>query len=426
MRRPASVFRVTAGRWKQLAGNLPLALVSLLLASLLWIAVTNEENPTLTRDVPFQVPVEEVNVPRSFVVSSLQPDKVNVTLTGPRDRIGRIGRPDLSAQVNLSDAVPAGAPPSGQLIVKAPAEISIRSGGITAQVLPATIQVTLEPEVRKTVPVRVDSAGDALPVGFELSESLVSQPVEATIAGAEENVNLVDSVVAAAKLGGVTVNLNETVRLEPRDSGGHPIGHVAVTPAEASIAVKVHQVQYTRQVLVDARLRGRPSPGYVADDPTAEPVTVAVTGSLDLLNQVSALTTQDVDVQGATSDVVRTVGVQLPPGLTLGDPKGSVVVRVPVHAQTGPGAFAAVPKIIGLASGLAVSGQTPTVVVDVTGPIPSLLQLSSAEVVVTVDAGGLSAGNYRLEPRVILPAGVQLDGVVPDRVALTLIGPVSR
>jgi len=403
-----------------------LALVSLVLATLLWIAVTNEENPILTRDVPFQIPVQEVNVPRSFVVGSLQPDKVNVTLTGPRDRVERIGPADLSAQVNLSDALTSVVPPAGQLNVNAPAEITVRVGGVHAEVLPASIGVTLEPEVRKTVPVRLDTSSDALPVGFELTEPPAAQPSEATIAGTAENINLVDGLVASVKLGGVTVNVNETVRLDPRDSAGHSIGHIAVDPLDASVTVKVHQVQYTRDLLVDPRLRGRPAPGYTAADALAEPSTVAVVGSLDALNQVSSLPTQDVDVQGATSDVVRTVGIQLPPGLSQSDAKGSVVVRVPIHAETGPGSFAAVPRVIGLGSGLAVVAQTPTLVVNVTGSIPSLLQISPEEIVVTIDVGGLGAGTYRLEPKVTLPTGMQLEGTVPDRVSLTLNGAVAR
>lgn len=410
--------------WKSAAANAPLALVSVVLAALLWVAVSNEENPTLRQDVPFEIPVQEVNVPRAFVVSGVKPDRASVTLTGPRDSVTRVRAADLIVQVDLSGAATSGA--KGPLQVAAPAEVSVRSRGVRAEVAPASIAVTLEPEMRKVVPVHVGPV-DALPVGYELAEPPAAQPAEATIAGAKENVDLVQSLEAGVKLGGLTANVSESVPLDPRDSAGHSIGHLTVEPAGASVAVKVRQVLYTRQVLVDPRVHGRPAPGYAVSAVRADPSTVTVVGSLDALNQLSSLPTQEVDVEGAASDVVRTVGLQLPTGVSQAESKSSVVVRVPVQSQFGPGSVPAVPKISGLGSGLAVVSQTPAVVVNVTGPLPSLLRLSPADVSVTIDAGGLGPGVYRLEPKILLPAGIQLESVVPDRVAVTIVGsPAAR
>jgi YbbR domain-containing protein len=400
--------------------NAALASVAVALSVLLWIAVTNAENPTLRRDIPFEVPVEEVNIPRSFVVSGVNPSKVSVTLVGPRDVVTNIRQADVSVQVNLGGAATSVAPADGPLRYAAPAEAVLQQRGIRAEVTPGSIEVTLEPEVRKIVPVRTNLL-DALPVGFELSEPPTTQPAEATIAGAKENLDLVDGVVADVRMDGLTVSVSQPAALNPRDSAGRPIGHVTVDTARASVTVKIRQVLYSRQMLVDPRVRGRPAAGYTAGGARAEPATITVLGSIDALNQVSTVATQDVDVEGAASDVVRTVGLQLPPGLSASDPKSSVVIRVPVQAQSGPGAIGVVVRVTGLSPGIAVIGQTPTVLVNLTGPLPVLLKLVPADVVATVDAGGLGAGIYRLEPKVALPAGVQLESTVPDRVSVTLI-----
>jgi hypothetical protein len=75
---------------------------------------------------------------------------------------------------------------------------------------------------------------------------------------------------------------------------------------------------------------------------------------------------------------------------------------------------------VGVSTGLTASLQTPTVVVSLSGPLPTLLQLTQADIVVTVDASSLGPGVYRLEPKVGLPPGILVDGVVPDRISLTL------
>jgi YbbR domain-containing protein len=406
----ASIFR-------NLLVNLPIAVVAIVLAAMLWIAVTNEENPTVRRELPFQVSVEKVNVPRSYVVTGTNPERVNVTLVGARNRIGGIRPEDLSVRVDLSGAATAGTAPGQPLRFNAPTEVSVRGRGVQAEALPQTVELTLEPEVRRSVLVRVNTVG-SLPIGFDLAEPPSAQPVQAVIVGAKQNVDLVASASADLKLDGLTVNIDKSLSLDPRDSAGHSIGHVSVEPADATVNVKVKQVLFTRQLLVDPRVRGRPAPGYVLGSIQAQPALLGASGSFDALNQASSLSTQDIDVEGATSDVIRTVSIQTPPGVNLTDPKASIVVKVGIQPQNGPGSIGVTPRVIGLGPGLSVVLQSPTVVVNISGPLPALLRLAPSDVAVTVDANGLSAGAYRLDPKVALPPGIQLDGVVPDRVGV--------
>lgn len=408
---------LTAG--KSLARNLPLAAVSIVLATMLWLAVSNEENPTLSRELPYQLPVEAVNVPRAFIVSGTSPDKVSVTLTGARDQVDGVRPNDISARVDLSGADTTGASEDNPIRVQAPAEIVVRQRGVQGELTPQSIQVTLEPEVRRTVQVHVNTLG-TLPAGYELAEPPAVQPFQATIIGAKQNIDLVDAAVVDVKLDGLTVNIDQSLELDPRDSAGHSIGHVSVEPSSVTLSLKVHQIEFTRQFLIDPHVRGRPAAGYGVGVVQAQPSSLSVLGSLDALDQVSTIPTQDVDVEGATSDVVRTVSIQLPPGLTVADPNATIVVRVPIQPQTGPGSLGLPPKVVGLSTGLSATLQSATVVVDLTGPLPTLLRLTPADVVVTVDASGLGPGTYRLEPKVGLPPGVQVDGVVPDHIGLTI------
>jgi hypothetical protein len=79
-----------------------------------------------------------------------------------------------------------------------------------------------------------------------------------------------------------------------------------------------------------------------------------------------------------------------------------------------------IPRVVNLAPGLAATLVTPSVAVLVSGPLPDVLALRPADVSVTVDAAGLGPGTHRLEPRIVLPPGLSLDGSTPDRVELTI------
>lgn len=404
---------------RSLANNVPLALVSLALATTLWVAVTNEENPTLRREFPLDVPVESINTPRSVTVTGLQPSRVRVTLIGPKDTISAVRPQDLTARVDLSGAGAAGA---NATTYTAPVEVSVKQHGVRTDISPPTAQVTLEPIVKRSVPVRVNRV-ETLPLGFELTDPLTAQPSEVTVIGSKENVNAVDAAVANVKLSGLTVSVNQSLPLDPQDSAGHSI-RVTVDPSTTTVSVKLRQVLFTRQILVDPRLHGRPAPGYAVVSSRADPTTVNVIGPVDVLRQIATASTADVDIEGATSDVIRTVALQLPNGASVSDAKSNVVVTVSIQPQRAPGSMGVVPRLVGMQAGLTAALQTPVVQVNLTGPAPTLLHLTPADVTAVVDLTGLGPGAYQLAAKVSAPAGVQVDSVLPDRISV-LIAPAG-
>lgn len=404
--------------------NVPLALVSLGLSTALWVGVTNAENPVSQRALGAPINIDAVNLPSAMIVTGYQPANVHVTLQGPRNMLDKVSAEDLAARVDLAGLTNNPSAPEAPLDYTAGVQVSVRQRGVRAQADPSTVQVILEPVVRRVVPVEVRSA-DTLPAGFALSEQLTAQPTTATISGSKENIEAVDAVVANVRLGGLTVSLTQTVPLLPNDSAGHDIGGVVTNPSTASVSIKLHQLVFTRQLLVDPRVRGRPSPGYSIANTGVDPQTVTVQGSIDAINQATTLPTQDVDVGGATSNVVKTVGLQLPSGVTLADSANTLVVTVTIQPQRGPGSVAVAPRIIGLGSGLTAVADSVTVVVNLTGPVPALLQLSPADITATLDLSGLGPGGYRLVPKISVPSNVQMDGAVPDHVGviITASGP---
>ena len=404
--------------------NIPLVVLSLVLAIALWVVVTNEENPSVRREVPFTVRVEDVNVPRSMIVTDHSPQAVRVVLTGPRSQVNSIRPEDLVARVDLANANPGGSTGASAITFTANVQVSVRQPRVAADAEPPTVEMTLEPLVRRTVPVELRRV-DTLPVGFELTDQLVPQPSQAVVSGSAENVAAVETLVADVKLSGLTTSVTQTLALAPQDSAGHAIGGVTSEPAVATVSVKLRQALFTRSLLVNPQIRGRPAPGYRVVSIKTDPQTLSVLGNLDALNQVAGLSTQDIDVEGASSDVIRTVGVQLPQGVSLAGAQSTVVVSVTVQAQRGPGSLAVVPRIVGLSADVNAVLETPTVVVNLTGPVPLLLRLTPADLTVSLDMTGLGPGGYRIEPKVTAPGGIQVDGVVPDHVGaiITRAGP---
>ncbi|MGI8553132.1 MAG: CdaR family protein [Dehalococcoidia bacterium] len=411
------LIRLLSGTLHSLATNIPVALLSLALATTLWVAVTNEENPSLRRQAPFDVPLTDLNTPLAMTVTGLRPARIRVTLIGPRSRVSGVQTGDVTARVDLAGVNTSGPLPAA-LSYTATVVVSVRQRGVRAEADPGSVEVTLQPIARRGVPVRIGLV-DTLPLGYELSEPASAQPGEAIIFGSKENVDAVDVVVASVKLTGLTVSITPTVTLDPQDSAGHS-HRVTVEPASATVSLKVHQVLFTRQILVDPQIRGRPATGYASAVTKVEPVTVKVVGPVDVLNQISTAPTQDIDVEGATSDVIRSVGLQLPNGATLADPKNTVVVTIAIQAQRGPGSIAVAPRLTGLQPGLSAATDRTTVVVNLSGPVPALIRLTDKDVSITLDLTGLGPGAYRIEAKAGPLQGVQVDSINPDHVGVVI------
>ena len=396
--------------------SLPLGLLSFALALVVWVTVTNEENPSVRRTIAQEIPVEQVNVPRSLLPTNVAPQKVTVTVTGPRSAVNDVRPEDITARVDLSRAEEelAGL---REGVVERPVRADVRRRGVRAEVSPELAKVTLERQERRTVPVCVDKV-DVPPPGFTLEEPVTTDPFEAMISGARRNVDSVDCAAAVLRLTGLTVNVTAQVPLEPRDAAGGAIGGVRVQPPTATVNARVRQGLFPRQLVIDVRLTGRPAPGYTVTSVRTDPIVVTVVGPLEVVTALDSIPTEVIDIEGARAEIVRAVSLQIPPGVSSGERR--TVVTIGLQAVRAPGSVGVAPRVVNLGPGLTATVTTPSVAVQISGALPEITALRPADVSVTLDATGLGPGVHQLEPRVTAPPGISVDGTTPDRVEVVI------
>ena len=422
-RTPDGRFRRLADFWELLrAGvrasltSLPLGLLSFALALLIWVTVTNEENPSIRRQLVQEIPVEQVNVPRGLLPTNTVPAKVAVTITGPRNAVNDVRPEDVSVRVDLSrlDEEIGRAP---EATVVRPVRAEVRRRGVRAEVSPDVVRVTLEREERRDVPVCVEKV-DVPPPGFSVDEPIVTEPATVTVTGPRRIIDTVECAGAKVRLTGLTVSLQSQVLLEPRDAAGRAVGGVAVQPPTALLSARIRQDLFPRQVVIDVRLTGRPAPGFTVTSVRADPTLATVVGPLDVVQGLSSVATEVIDIEGARSDIVRAVSLQIPPGVSSGERRS--VVTISLQVARAPGSVGVPARIVNLASGLTATPAAPLVVVLVSGPLPDVLALRPADLAVMLDAAGLGPGIHRLEPRVVAPPGISVDGTTPEQIDVTI------
>lgn len=397
-----------------LKNNWSLAGLSLVLAVMLWVFVTDVENPTRTDFFPATIPVETVNVSRDLAVASLSESAVSVRISAPEDTWDDLTRDNFRASVDLSGVS------QREVEVTVRVEVTGAGGVEIVEVSPRRVAVSLETVTSKAVPVLVQLAG-APPLGYAASPATVV-PEQVMVSGPESLVNLVEEAVADVNLTGVRVSLEQVFSVTARDSHGGDIDGVTLQPNTVAVDLPIVQQEFTTVYVVNPAFRGVPAEGFTVTDVTVEPSFVSVTGPIEVLQSISTVATEEVDIDGATSDVIRVVDVRLPAGATV-QGQESVTVQVsvaPLGAAQSEVAFDVTPRLDGLAPDLTAT-LSPTVVrVRVAANISILSALSSSDVVVTLDVSGLAAGVHDVEVEVEVPPGVSVVSLDPSTVEVTL------
>ena len=394
------------------AQNLGLAALALLLALALWLFVTDRENPTEARTFNSAIPLELVNTPGDLAVSNVSETSVRIRIEGARNELDGLTAEDFRATADLG-GLTAG-------LQSVAVEVEPPNGRVNVvNITPGRVEVTLEPLRTKDVPVRVSTFGSPQ-AGFAVGDARVD-PETVTASGPESLVALVESAVAVVNLTGVRTDIvDERVTLEARDARDGGINRVTLTPATADVTIDIDQREYTLQYVVVANLTGDPASGYNVVSVTVDPRLVEVTGSLEALQAVTALETEEISIADARDDVVRTVAIQVPEGLTV---EGSPTVRVTVDIEPVQGAFSyrVAPRIINAPPGAVVT-PSEDVVVTLSGDAPTLAGITTGDIDVVVDVGGLGSGLFLVPVEVTAPQGSSVTRVEPGQlgVAITL------
>ena len=183
---------------------------------------------------------------------------------------------------------------------------------------------------------------------------------------------------------------------------------------------------FPRAAAVVPDVIGVPAVGFRVAGITVTPLTVVLVGTLDGLENAGPATTTPISLAGRESDLVATVSVLAPEGLTL-EADATVTVRIEIQPVIGQTVFDVPVEIVGLSEPLTALVSPLTVVMVIEGPAPLLAELTTADVPVTVSVSGLGPGSHELPIRVGFIRGSELVSVQPDTVTVLItVTPVEQ
>jgi YbbR domain-containing protein len=397
--------------WRRTVTPIALALVSLLAAVAMWVAVTDAENPRNTYDFGGGLIVNAINVPQSLAVAGMSENVVFVRVSATEETFSELTTADFAAEVNMS----------GERQPTSNKSVSVRVVGRDdvdiIEVSPSSIQVLLDDETSKQVPVQINRLG-APPQGVIVS-SIAANPTTVTVTGAASLVTRVESASADINLTGLRVNQQQQYVLAARDSSNGILSPLRIEPNTADVRVTVDLNNVSRSVPISLRTRGQVADGYNLSSWSFDPSpSVTIEGPVALVQALTSIDTEEFDLTGFSSDQTRTLQLQLPSGVTA--PRDSVTVTFNIEPAVGDKIVPVAPVAENLPDGLRATFQTTSVSIVIRGELPILNRLAPGAIRAVVNLTDLEEGVHLLVPIVALPEEITLVSVEPEEIVVVL------
>ena len=409
---------------RRLANTIGTVILSLILALIVWIGATSAENPLVR--VERQVAIRMLDQPPDTVIVTRIESNVQARVAVPQNLLDQLRTGDLEAYVDLAE-VPIGTDTDVPVVVQVK-----RRGVQVISYTPTSFTVRLERVESRNVPVRPNII-DTPPLGYVAREPLV-EPAQVTVTGPAPAVERVAYASLDIWLRGSRETISRALAPTPLDKDGIPVAGVAVTPATVTVKVELAQrANFKPSVPIRVDLRGEVAPLYAVSNISLKPTSVTLVGLPSVLEGIPGFVeTEPVDISDATASISKRVALKLPPGVSVvpesveSDASQMVQVDIEIVPITGGRTMQVPVSPQGLAPQYQATLSPAAVDVLLSGPLVQLQSLTVEEVEATVNLVEVGPGVQVLKPNVMVPAGVEVKGVVPEAVEVQVTEPEAE
>jgi YbbR domain-containing protein len=402
-------------RWT--ASNLPLAVLALILATVVWAIAAEEADPVRTERYFQAIPLKTVGRPEGvFIVGGLT-ERVYVTVRAPESVWDDLVLDDFEAFVDLANIEPGVHElPVEVVIDKQPAEV--------LSVEPQYVTLELQPWVERAMPVRVQVEGE--PALAYLAGSPIMTPTHVIVGGPSSYIDQVVEVNAQISADGASADVDGEVSLQALDVDGQSVPLVTLVPEAAHVRVPVELREDYKTLAVKPVREGLVAYGYTITGFSVDPDTVTVSGAPEIVAALPGfIETETVSVEGARDNVIAHPLLSLPQNVVL-LPGQQVTVTFFVEAIQSSLTIEITPTLEGLSPGLTATVSPGTIEVFLSGPLPELEAIGEGDVRLVVDLFELEPGMHQVVPQVIVPTAVTGYSVLPATVQVEiLVGPTA-
>lgn len=299
-------------------------LVCVILSFILWLYVSNVENPTRTSDIKaVEVTLENTDVLKDSNLC-LKPDQkflVDLKIEGPANDIYVAKKSDFTIKADLSNySLKKGENNIPVQIVNSPGNLEIKNSGVL------TVKVYLEEIIEKDVKI---SSKVNTTYKHGLTENYINiSPKSVKVSGAESAVNSVDSVIIKGELLNIKEDTQESFDLIAVDAEGNEVKGVTLSESKAKLSIGV--VGNVKEVSLKVNYEGNLPEGLTLEGVTLSKDTISITGDINKLEEVDSISTETINLSTITESKDMSLGIILPEGIYLSNKNEKITASIKV------------------------------------------------------------------------------------------------
>lgn len=394
---PRNKSKITSGKTFNI-------IVSIVIATFLWVYVIAEVNP-VTQQTMASIPVQLLNA-ESIAKSGLalageQNYTVDIILEGKRREAVKVTSDQIVVTANLSGF--------GKGNNQIPVSVAVPEGMTILEIKPANINVTIEELVTVSKPVTVKFTGVASS-GNEPGELAIS-PLTVDVTGAKSLVSAVSSVEASINindLGSSTKTIQAVATAV--DSKGEKIDKVVSSTEKVSVTGKLLS---TKEVKLTVEIIGQLSPTYEIKFINI-PSVIKIKGDLNKLSSLSEIKAEPIDISQLKVSSKLPIKPIFPAGVEAANGSKSLSADIGIQEMSTQRFIYSGNEIAiqGLDPALKASVKALQITVTVSGSQAIISGLVKEDIAPFIDLSGKQAGVGNI------PVGLkytkQIDGAASD------------
>lgn len=308
---------------EKLTKNLGMKILSLILATLLWIVIVNIDDPITTRpyDIVVEIQHEEAIKSLGKVYEVTEGSTVNVTVKAKRSVLDTIKISDIKAVADLSNLSYTNAVPITVSCTKPVEQLTL--GKVS------TLKVALEDIDTKQFRITI------VPKGTEeegyLIGSIKAKPNIIQVSGAKSQIARIDQIKVDIDVSNASEDF--TAKGEPKayDADGRSIDSSKLTFSNNNISVTA-TVLKTKTISLNIEAKGDPLTGYRFVDIEYEPKEVTIAGPSNILKDIYSIPIE-VDINNAFINIEEEIDLTqyIPEGTILAEDSKSIMIKVTIE-----------------------------------------------------------------------------------------------
>ncbi len=329
--------------------NMGAKIIALIFAAVLWLLVTNINDPLSYWQIP-NVPVKLLHTnlitDNGQVYSVLDDSDVVpvVTVRANRSIIDSLESDNIIATADVENMTSLNTIEIKYYSTKYNGDIVEIDGSID------NVKLNIEEKKTTSLVLKTTTTGETSP-GYQIG-TVSPEQNQVRISGPESVVSRIVSAVANVDVSGATGNISTYSDIRLYDANDTQITDTEnLTMNITSVKVSVTVLPIS-DVPISAQYSGRPADGYMLNGVlTVEPSAIELAGKSTILSTIQNIVIPQsvLDISGSTADFVKTINITeyLPEGTSFADSSfdGNVTVRIGIEAEASKTITANIPDI---------------------------------------------------------------------------------